>query len=218
MSGIQALLEQLVASKTGGHGFVPPRKAGRAYQNPALRGHGGLPAGQGPTDAQSQAHAALLQLAALSQRRGGARSLPAAPPAYTSSGMPSAAPQGLLDSPDIQHANQSDGTGGMLAPDEPPDAGGSQAGDPLRNFMLGLQQWSRGGRTGDRIGSLLGAQQQLDTSQQGLAAALKVNQSGNARAGRAFQTYDLGHGRMAHVYYDPKTGRRQVVKFQRPAA
>jgi hypothetical protein len=34
------------------------------------------------------------------------------------------------------------------------------------------------------------------------------------RAGMVHQRYDLGGGKLANVYYDPKTGRRQVYRFR----
>jgi hypothetical protein len=112
--------------------------------------------------------------------------------------------------------------------------GGSQAGDPLTNLVAGFQKWSQAhGQGPERYRDLAEGQRTLsgqvggpgeavrqvtDPSQQGLAQLIRVNQSGNARQGQGFETYELGHGLAAHIYYDPKTGKRQVVKFRRPAA
>lgn len=40
--------------------------------------------------------------------------------------------------------------------------------------------------------------------------------AGGPRAGQTRQTYDLGDGRMAHVYYTP-AGKRKVFVFAKPA-
>lgn len=45
------------------------------------------------------------------------------------------------------------------------------------------------------------------------ASVLQLNQhAGGPREGKAYQEYRLGNA-LFHVYIDPKTGRRQVVKF-----
>jgi hypothetical protein len=45
--------------------------------------------------------------------------------------------------------------------------------------------------------------------------AFRVTSHG-PRAGMVHQRYELGKGRFANVYYDPKTGRRQVYRFRSP--
>jgi hypothetical protein len=112
----------------------------------------------------------------------------------------------------------------------------SQAGDPLTNLINGYQAWARlhggagekyaglaqshrdvGGGIENRLSGRSAVQQVTAPGGAGLAQLARVNQSGNERQGRGFQTYDLGNGQVAHVYYDAK-GRRQVVKFRRPPA
>jgi hypothetical protein len=43
--------------------------------------------------------------------------------------------------------------------------------------------------------------------------AFRVTSHG-PRQGMVHQRYDVGGGRLANVYYDPKTGRREVVRFR----
>jgi hypothetical protein len=163
------------------------------------------------------------------------RKLPASPPGrqpLTGGAGGTLAPDPSTAFGQVQMHEANGGTGGMLAPDEAPDAGGSQAGDPLANLINGFQKWSQqhGGHTdplaqlaqGHRTaGGMLegfggrGVRQVTDPSQQGLAQVARVNQSGNARNGLAFQTYDLGHGRFVHVYFDPKTGKRTPIYFNK---
>lgn len=140
---------------------------------------------------------------------------------------------GGLPATDSAQKTSGEGSVPSLQPSQPAQT--SQAGDPLANLVNGFQAWSRahGGR-GERYAQLahghrtaggmlegLGGravQQVADPNAQGLAQVGRLNQSGNARNGLGFQTYELGGGLMAHVYYDAKTGRRQVVKFRQPPA
>lgn len=127
-----------------------------------------------------------------------------------------------------QNALLAASTGGALAPDEGAPAGAAQAParDPLQVLLQGAVKYQQqhgqdslaarvgGGMLGAAPGWGQGRVRLLQPGGTGLAAAGQVTQQG-PRAGRAHQTYDLGNGFLANVYFD-ENGKRQVFKFRKP--
>lgn len=110
-------------------------------------------------------------------------------------------------------------TGGAEAPDDAASAA-APAPNPAQTLIEAFQKYSK--QSGNQQDPLMarGAQLQAQAPDAGLGVlsgkAFTNQQAGNARAGQVGQSFTLG-GTEYHVYIDPKTGKRTVVRASGPA-
>lgn len=128
-----------------------------------------------------------------------------------------------------QNALMAASTGGAQAPAQAaPGAAQAPPRDPLAALIEGAMQWQKKhGRDplqqnlgGIRFDGRRQTEQPDPVRLLTQAGATGLNAAGSVtthgpRAGMAKQAYDLGDGRVAHVYFDEK-GKRQVQVFRKP--
>jgi hypothetical protein len=110
----------------------------------------------------------------------------------------------------------------------PSQAGGKTGMSPQEQYLqaaakyaanrpggwAGLLEARAAANTGRRFGAVQGVTAQPGSSTgNALERLLRVASTG-PRAGQAFQSFERG-GQQFHVYFDPKTGKRQVIGLSR---